>query len=202
MNAEIDVSGVTLHTPRLILRPWRQSDLEDFYAYASDPEVGPMAGWTPHRSCEDSQQILDRFIAHKKTFALEFQGRVVGSIGVERYDEDNAPELAALRCRELGFVLAKDCWGRGLMPEAVEEVLRYLFEEVRLDAVLCGHFLRNRQSLRVQEKCGFRHHSYGICKTKAGTAEDHELRILTRAEWLDRRSKPETPNLNTEEKSL
>ena len=106
MNAEIDVSDVTLHTPRLTLRPWRQTDLQDLYAYASDPEVGPMAGWKPHESPEESQMILDRFVSGRKTFALEYRGRVVGSLGIEGYDEARYPEFSELRVRELGFVLA------------------------------------------------------------------------------------------------
>ena len=48
MNQEIDITGVVLHTPRLTLRPWREEDLEDFYAYARVDGVGQMAGWLPH----------------------------------------------------------------------------------------------------------------------------------------------------------
>lgn len=184
MNAEIDVSDVTLHTPRLTLRPWRQTDLQDLYAYASDPEVGPMAGWKPHESLEESQMILDRFVSGRKTFALEYRGRVVGSIGVEGYDEARYPEFSEQRVRMLGFVLARECWGQGLMPEGVSEVIRWLFEEQKLDVILCGHFLWNKQSGRVQEKCGFRHYDFGLFTTKQNKVEEDELRILTRADWL------------------
>ncbi len=187
MIPEIDVSTVILHTPRLILRPWRQTDLEDLYAYASVPEVGPMAGWNPHENREESQRILDRFIGGKRTFALEHGGRVIGSLGVERYDEAQYPEFAEQRVRSLGFILSREYWGQGLMPEAVDEAVCWLFEEAKLDAILCGHFLWNRQSLRVQEKCGFRHYAYGTFHTKIGTVEEEELRILTREDWLLRR---------------
>ena len=157
MNADIDLSGVTLHTPRLTLRPWRIEDLEDFYSYARAEGVGPMAGWLPHRSREESREILEKFIEHKKTFALEREGEVIGSLGVERYDEARFPELDALRGRELGYVLSKAHWGKGLMPEAVKAVIGYLFETVDLDFILVGHFDWNRQSARVIEKCGFRY---------------------------------------------
>lgn len=189
MNAEIDVTDVTLHTPRLTLRPWRQTDLQDLYAYASDPEVGPMAGWKPHESLEESQMILDRFVSGRKTFALEYRGRVVGSIGVEGYDEARYPEFSEQRVRMLGFVLARECWGQGLMPEGVSEVIRWLFEEQKLDVILCGHFLWNKQSGRVQEKCGFRHYDFGLFTTKQNKVEEDELRILTRADWLSARWK-------------
>ena len=189
MNAEIDVSNTVLRTERLIIRPWRPSDLEDLYAYASVDGVGQMAGWPPHKSLSDSQWILDRFIAHKKTFAIEYEGRAVGSVGVEKYKEEQYPEFAAKRCREIGYVLAKDLWGRGLMPEAVREVIRWCFEEAGLDALFCGHFLYNTQSERVQEKCGFRHYAYGTFETQLGTVEAHEVRILTKEDWLQDREK-------------
>ena len=183
MNTEIDISNTVLHTARLLLRPWRQSDLEDFFAYASVDGVGQMAGWKPHANREESQDILSRFIAHKRTFALEYQGKVIGSLGIERYNEAQFPELADKRCREIGYVLSKDYWGQGLMPEAVREVIRYLFEQVGLDVILCAHFLWNRQSHRVQEKCGFRHYAYGKYETHFDTVEDEETNILTKEEW-------------------
>ena len=187
MNAEIDVSGVTLKTDRLVLRPWREEDLEDFFEYASVDGVGQMAGWPPHQTRQDSRRVLDRFIRNKKTFALELGGKVIGSLGIEKYDEDRFPELSGKRCRQIGFVLAKPYWGRGLMPEAVEAALEYLFSAAGLDAVLCGRFIRNAQSGRVQEKCGFRHYAFYVFKTAMGTEEDEETNILTREEWALRR---------------
>ena len=185
MNVDIDISNVVLKTERLVLRPWRQSDLEDFYEYASVDGVGQMAGWLPHKSKEDSQMILDRFIEGKKTFALDYDGKVIGSLGIEKYDEEQYPEFDDKRCREIGYVLSKDYWGKGLMAEAVKEVIRYLFEEVDLDLITCGHFLSNNQSHRVQEKCGFRHYRYGTYKTKMDTIEEDEKNILTKEDWLE-----------------
>ena len=48
MNAAVDISNVILETERLILRPWKLEDLEDFYEYASVDGVGEMAGWPHH----------------------------------------------------------------------------------------------------------------------------------------------------------
>ena len=113
MNAPIDISAVVLQTERLTLRPWRETDLEDFYAYASVDGVGQMAGWTPHKDKGESQAILSHFIAGKHTFALEHRGRVIGSLGIEKYNEAHYPELENLRGREIGYVLSKAYWGRG-----------------------------------------------------------------------------------------
>lgn len=151
----IDISNLTLTTERLTLRPWQERDLDDFFAYASVDGVGQMAGWAPHQTKEESAKILDQFIRGRKIFALDYQGKVIGSLGIEKYKEENYPELQHLRGRELGFVLAKDYWGQGLMPEAIQVVMRYLFEDLQLDFLLCGHFPENTQSARVQEKCGF-----------------------------------------------
>ena len=64
MNIPIDITGVVLTTERLTLRPWRESDLEDFYEYAKVDGVGQMAGWLPHESIETSKMILKNFMTH------------------------------------------------------------------------------------------------------------------------------------------
>ena len=88
MNAAIDISKVILTTERLILRPWQLTDADDLYEYASVDGVGQMAGWKPHENKEESLEIVRHFIDGKKTFALEYEGKVIGSLGIERYDEE------------------------------------------------------------------------------------------------------------------
>lgn len=183
MNKPIDISGTVLKTDRLILRPWRLEDLDDFYEYAKVDGVGQMAGWLPHEDKETSLRILTSFIEGKKTFALERNGKVIGSLGIEKYKEAHAPEFDALQCREIGYVLSKAYWGQGLMPEAVKEVIRYLFEEEHLDVIFCGFFKHNAQSARVQEKCGFRFYKDVVHETRFGTLEDTSMNILTRNDW-------------------
>lgn len=184
MNTPIDISGVTLQTERLILRPWRESDLQDFYAYASVDGVGQMAGWTPHKNIEESKRILDRFIAGKHIFALEHQGKVIGSLGIKEYSEEYYPELSNISGREIGYVLSKQYWGRGLMPEAVNAVIKYLFDTVKLDFILVGHFTWNKQSARVIEKCGFRYIKSRPYETRYGTVETSEESILYRTHFM------------------
>ena len=57
MNIQIDITNTVLHTERLTLRPWRESDLADFYEYASVDGVGQMAGWLPHENMEKSRTL-------------------------------------------------------------------------------------------------------------------------------------------------
>ena len=183
MNPKIDLSQTLIKTKRLVLRPWTKEDLEDFVAYASVDGVGQMAGWLPHQNKEETLKILELFINEKKTLAIEYLGKVIGSIGVEPYNEKLYPDLMKKKARELGYVLSKDYWGQGLMPEAVEAIMDYLFEQIQLDALLCGHFLKNHQSQRVQEKCGFKHYAYGKYQTYYGIIEENEMNILTKEDY-------------------
>ena len=187
MNKQIDITNVVLTTDRLTLRPWRESDLNDFYEYASVDGVGQMAGWNPHRNVEESKMILAHFIKGKHVFALEHQGKVIGSLGVEEYSEENYPELDALQGREIGYVLSKAYWGQGLMPEAVKAVIGWLFDEIQLDFIIVGHFDRNAQSKRVVEKCGFQYIKTTKFETRYDTVENSMEYILYHPERRESR---------------
>ena len=171
MNIPIDITNTILNTKRLTIRPWRMTDADDLYEYASVDGVGQMAGWTPHKNVEESMEIVRMFMDEKKTFALEYQGKVIGSLGIEEYSEENYPELSSRLGREIGYVLSRDYWGKGLMPEAVQAVIRWLFDEEHLDFVIVGHFDWNRQSRRVVEKCGFRYIKTTKFETRYDTVE-------------------------------
>ncbi|MDI9469075.1 MAG: GNAT family N-acetyltransferase [Bacillota bacterium] len=186
MNAEIDITGVYLETESLILRPFRTADLRDFNEYAQVPGVGELAGWVHHRSLEESKEILDLFIQEKKTLAIveKKSGRVIGSIGIEPYNEASVgEEYRPLKCREIGYALSRDYWGQGLMPQAVSRVLNYCFEDLKLDAVFCGYFKRNHQSRRVAEKTGFRYVCDLMLPTLYDTQEDSVLTVIHREDW-------------------
>lgn len=161
-----------------MLRPFNIDDLGDFYEYASVDGVGQMAGWLPHKNKEESLSILKMFIDEKKTFAIVYNNKVIGSLGIEEYDEKQLPEYADKLGREIGYVLSKDYWGKGLMPEALNEVIRYCFEDLKLDFLVCGHFTDNNQSKRVQEKCGFNHYKLVKHETRYGIVKDSWLSIL------------------------
>ena len=182
MNAHIDITNVTLTTPRLILRPWKETDAADLYEYASVDGVGQMAGWNPHQSLEESRDILARFIRGRHCFALEHGGKAIGSLGIDEYNEEDYPELDSLQGRELGYVLSKAYWGQGLVPEAVQTIVRYLFETVRLDFLLVAHYAWNRQSRRVIEKCGFAYVKTVERETRYQTVEPSLEYILRRPE--------------------
>ena len=181
MNAEFHINHHEITTDRLILRPFRETDLDDFYEYASVPGVGEMAGWSAHKNKDESKTILDMFISEDKNFAICFKesGKVIGSLGIEMYGaEDKLTEFSSLYGRELGFVLAKPFWGKGLMTEAVNAVVKYLFDDLHFDFLLCGHFDSNPASSRVQQKCGFVPYRKIIFETRFGTKEPGVLNLL------------------------
>ncbi|NMA05074.1 MAG: GNAT family N-acetyltransferase [Acholeplasmataceae bacterium] len=178
MNAKIDISNVIIKTERLILRPWTLEDLDDFYNYAKVPGVGEMAGWPHHKSKEESLRILKIFITEKKTFALEYEGKVIGSLGIEEYDENENPELNHKVGRSIGYVLSKDYWNQGLMTEAVKAVLDYCFKELKLDFLVASFYEYNIKSKRVLEKCGFKFYKNKTFKTKTGEEYKGVLMIV------------------------
>ena len=182
MNANVDITGVKLETERLILREWTIDDLDDLFAYAKNPDVGPRAGWYAHKSKEESLGILNKFIVDKKTFAIVYKenNKVIGSLGIERYgSEDKLSEFFDYQGREIGYALSKDYWGKGLMSEAVKAVIDYCFNKLNYDFLLCGYFDFNNQSRRVQEKCGFKPYRKLNFETRMETVEPGVLSLLS-----------------------
>lgn len=148
----------SLETRRLILTPWRVEDAEALYALASDPDIGPMCGWEPHESVEESREVIRSVFSAPETYAIlgRESGTLLGSV-VLKEPEEIFPELEATRQRELGYWLGRPYWGRGIMPEAAQALLRHGFEDIKLAAVWCAHYVWNGQSRRVIEKCGFQY---------------------------------------------
>lgn len=182
----------TLETPRLLLRPWAWGDLYDFYEYASNPRIGPRAGWPPHRTLSDTRSALSRFISGNEVRALELksQRKVIGSIGV--HADKRRP---AGKAREIGFVLSEPYWGQGLMPEAVRAVLTHLFLEEGVDVVSCSHYPNNLQSRAVIEKCGFQYEGTlrSTCERVGGGLADECCYSMLRREYFgqyNRRPRP------------
>ncbi|MBQ3888223.1 MAG: GNAT family N-acetyltransferase [Clostridia bacterium] len=189
MDAPLDVTNVVLRTGRLVLRPWRDDDLDDLYAYASVDGVGQPAGWVPHRDRDESRQVLRGFMDEKDVFAIAYNGRVVGSLKAGPVKVSDWPELAGKTCKEFGYALAKDCWGRGLMTEAATAAVDWLFEEIHCDALTACYYPDNARSARVLEKQGFRYVRTAQHHTRFGYDADVALCLLTRAEWGARRKK-------------
>ncbi|SFJ94968.1 MULTISPECIES: GNAT family N-acetyltransferase [unclassified Bacillus (in: firmicutes)] len=144
-----------LETERLMLRNWQESDYLDLYEYASDGRVGPNAGWAPHKNIEESKSIINMFIENGDSYAivLKSENKVIGGLGL--HDRIPDESLKDLKQREIGYVLNPKYWGKGYVPEVVNTVIKYGFEEMKLAIIWCGHYDFNLKSKRVVEKCGF-----------------------------------------------
>ena len=147
-----------LETERLILRPWLSSDAESLYKYAKDPEVGPIAGWPPHTSVENSREIIKNVLSADETYAvcLKEDNKAIGSIGLMI---GNAGNLDLTDTEgEIGYWIGVPFWGKGYIPESAKELIRHGFEDLKLEKIWCGYIDGNIKSKRVQEKCGFTYH--------------------------------------------
>ncbi len=175
-----------LTTERLILRPWKEADAEDLYAYAKDPRVGPAAGWPPHISVENSREIIRTVLSEPETYAVcrKEDGKPVGSVGLMVGGRSNAclPEDQG----EIGYWIGVPFWGQGLIPEAARELIRHAFADLRLKALWCGYFDGNEKSKRVQEKCGFTYHhtNQNVYWKQTDDIRTEHLTRLTREEWI------------------
>ena len=150
-----------LETRRLILRPWFDTDAESLYQYASHPDVGPVAGWPPHTSVENSLEVIRKILSAPETYAVvpKSTGMPVGSVGIMFAGDGSAPmnEQEA----EIGYWIGRPFWGQGLIPEGVWALLERCFTVLERQGVWCGYYDGNEKSKRVQEKCGFVYHHTG-----------------------------------------
>ena len=138
---------VEIRTERLLLRPARISDREAMHAILSDPLA--MSYWStlPHQEMAETQAWLEGMIAIDpdvgEDFIVEFEGRVVGKAGLYRFPE-------------AGFLFSPEVWGRGVAMEALRPIIDRAFEVHRLSSIVADVDPRNKRSLRLLGRLGFR----------------------------------------------
>ena len=144
-----------MQTERIILRPWQESDAEALYKYASNPEVGPRAGWPPHKSVEDSLDILHKFLISERNWAvvLKETGEPIGCAGYLTAGNSNL-KLADDEC-EVGYWIGQPYWNQGICTEAMKLVVDYCVNVKGFKTLWGGYFPENPASGRVMEKLGF-----------------------------------------------
>lgn len=179
-----------LKTERLILRPWEAADAKDLFQYAKDPAVGPIAGWPPHQSIEESLAVIRDVLNGAECYAIceKEKNAAIGAVELKLNGHTDMTEKDD-EC-ELGYWLGKPFWGRGYMPEAAGELLRRAFETLGMAAVWCGYYDGNDKSKRVQEKLGFVYHH--TCE-EVPVPLLNEVRVghtnlMTREHWENRRT--------------
>ncbi len=144
-----------METERILLRPWREEDAEALYRHASDPEVGPRAGWSPHKSVDESRNIIRTLFANDHTWAIvqKESGEPIGCICYYTPDESNiciGPNDA-----EVGYWVARPYWNRGIATEALQLLIDYCFRQRGFRTLWADYFPDNQASGHVMQKCGF-----------------------------------------------
>lgn len=175
----------TIETDRLILRPWKLSDAKTCFIYASNPLIGPVAGWPVHKSVEESRRVIRNVLMARGTYAicLKSTGELIGSIGLKFRGNTDFTDKED-EC-ELGFWIGQPFWGNGYMPEAVRAVIKHAFCDIGINKIWCGYYEGNEKSKRVQEKCGFK---YVRTVPDLYVPQMHETRVgianaLTKEDW-------------------
>lgn len=142
-----------IETERLVLCQFKLEDLDALVQLRADPEVMRYIG---DQSREKVEQRLRYYISHYESHGFgmwavidKSTGAMAGWCGLVFLDE--TPEV------EVGYGVARDYWGRGLMTEAARASLRYGFERVGLERIVAVAMPENTASRRIMEKLGMRY---------------------------------------------
>jgi [ribosomal protein S5]-alanine N-acetyltransferase len=175
-----------LRTERLLLRKLSMDDAPDLFAYAADPEVTRYLDWEPHSSIDDSRRFLEGVTeayarGEPRSWAIVYrdEDRMIGTGGFLFWDQ-------VANRSEIGYATSRQYWGRGLMSEAVPEMLRFGFERMALNRIEARCNRSNTGSIRVLEKSGFK--LEGVLResfVQKGKLSDLLLFSILRREWSD-----------------
>lgn len=143
-----------LDTNRLVLRKMQKRDAADMYEYASQKCVTQYLLWEPHESESYTQRYLSYIQSRYRSgdffdwaITLRDSGKMIGTCGFTRL-------VVEANSAEIGYVLNPAFWGYGIAPEAVTEVMRFGFSELRLHRIEARYMVGNERSRRVMEKLG------------------------------------------------
>ena len=175
----------TLHTPRLVLRPFAPEDAETVYQLASAREISDTMISVPHpldRATAEGwmKRAADDYAARRAVwFAVTRaeDGVLVGSMALKKIEWEH-------RQASLSYWIGVPFWGRGYAGEAARRVVGYGFEELGLNRIYAFHMVRNPPSGRVLAKAGMRPEGVlrqRVCKW--GVYEDVVIQAVLREEW-------------------
>lgn len=188
MDIKVDFTDFLIKTDRLVLRAFKDSDLEDFYDYAKTPGLGEMAGWPHHESLDDTREVLERFKKNKDVLAIEMNGKVIGSIGLHPVDPEFYKEFEDLKGKEMGFVLSEDFHRQKIMTEACKALMKYAFEDLGLDYLSAGYFRNNFKSRAFQKHLGFTYYGSHIVKIPLGIMAPTHQTIFTKEDYYNNKT--------------
>ncbi|NQU68037.1 MAG: GNAT family N-acetyltransferase [Candidatus Marinimicrobia bacterium] len=151
---EVIDSHPVIQSDNLLLRLPTQKDAQSIFNYASDPDVTKYMHWDTHRSLQDSADFLDRCIESDRRYdqldfgiTLKENNLFVGMCGFHNFTLSHGRT-------EMGYVLHKDYWGKGIMTEAVSVLLKYGFETLQWHRIQAIARVENIPSQRVMKNVG------------------------------------------------
>jgi RimJ/RimL family protein N-acetyltransferase len=178
-----------LKTDRLLLRDLTEGDWVGVHEYSSDPEVCQFMVWGPN-SARETKEFVKRAIRAAKErprFAYDFaitqqnSDQVIGAVSLILV---GFPPNQAM----VGYVLARQHWGKGIMSEAVQAVIGFGFDTLKLHRISASCDPKNVASFRVMEKCGMRREAYFVeDKFVKGKWRDTLYYSILAREWRDRK---------------
>lgn len=185
-----------IETERIVMRPIKLSDANDIFEYAKDEDTGPRAGWQPHKDIEETKNIIDMWTSSdckEINFAIVYKpdNKVIGTMGYSAKERNNKNTIVqdlikqGNKLFEIGFVVSKSYWGKGVATECLNAMLDYLFTNEDIDMVITCHAEPNIGSSRVQDKCGMKiigSHQNERPWYKTNNT-NHIVRAKTREEW-------------------
>ena len=135
------------------LRKWSEADLDNLVKYANNRNIAKwLTNGFPHPYTHEDGKAYLSMIANDnptKVFAIEVNGEAVGSIGI--FPQLDIHEKSA----EMGYWLAEEYWGQGIIPKVIEEIVEYGFQTFDIVRIYARPFSTNLKSQRVLEKAGF-----------------------------------------------
>lgn len=181
---------VLLETERLILRPFRENDVDDMYNnWASSDNVSKFLTWPTHESKEVTKSVIDLWVSQNESlqnyqWCMEWKEnhQAIGSMGVVHFDE-------ATQAAEIGYCIGEDYWHRGITAEALTEVMRFLFEEVQCNRIMAKHDYNNPNSGKVMKKAGLEYEGTLLEAGKNNTGIcDLVIYAITRNRYINRQN--------------
>ena len=177
-------------TENLILRPWDLDDVGDLYKYASDPCIGLSAGWKPHRSVEESREVIENVFMKPGIYAIIYKptNEVIGSIGLHAGNKESRGLGNDEKQGEIGYWLAKPYWGNGFMVEAAKPLIEFGFFDLELNRMWIAYFDGNNRSMRVAEKLGFTysHFAENVKIEALGEEKKEHYMLFTKEDFYEK----------------
>lgn len=161
----------SFETERIILRKITMDDLEDMFEYGSDEEVSKYVTWDRHKTTNDTKEFIEFVLGRYENgelapwgIELKENGKIIGTV-------DFVSWLPHHNNAEIGYVLSKPYWGKGITTEAANELIRFGFEKMDLVRIQARCFMENRGSERVMEKLGMTYE--GVIRKGMFTKGEH-----------------------------